>query len=185
MDKDLHKNISPKEESQTENFLQLLMANHKRIYAYVLGMVSNRSDADDLMQETTTVMWRKFSEFEVGTDFVAWGVTIAKYRILSFRQKHHGSLVQFSDEAIKALQADSKSMLNEMDVRIDAMKKCMTKLGEHDSNLIQMRYVQDLTVKIVAKRIGRSIHTVYKSLARIHDMLLQCIRKQLKAEGIS
>ena len=106
------------EVSQTENFLHLLMANHRRIYAFILGMIANRSDADDLMQETTTVMWRKFGEFEGGTDFVAWGVTIAKYRILNYRQKNRHTRIQFSDEAVKVLQADADSMLDTMDTRI-------------------------------------------------------------------
>ncbi len=171
--------------SQTENFLHLLMANHRRIYAFILGMIANRSDADDLMQETTTVMWRKFGEFEGGTDFVAWGVTIAKYRILNYRQKNRHTRIQFSDEAVKVLQADADSMLDTMDTRIEAMKKCIAKLGERDRNLIQMRYAKDLAIKIIAERIGRSIHAVYKGLARIHDLLLQCIRKQMSTEGMS
>ncbi|MCK4629078.1 MAG: hypothetical protein KAT56_08735, partial [Sedimentisphaerales bacterium] len=60
--------------SNTERFLKLLMANDKRIYAFILTLVPGRIDADDLMQETVTIMWRKFDDFEPGRDFVAWGI---------------------------------------------------------------------------------------------------------------
>ena len=73
------------ESSQTNEFLRLLMANQKRIYAFILATVPNRQDADDLFQETVLLMWSKFDDFQRGTSFVAWGITVAKYQILSVR----------------------------------------------------------------------------------------------------
>ena len=70
---------------ETERFLHLLTANHHRIYAFIMTLVPNSNDADDIMQETTTVMLKKFGEFELGTDFVAWGIAVAHYVILSFK----------------------------------------------------------------------------------------------------
>ncbi|MFC1762069.1 sigma-70 family RNA polymerase sigma factor [Planctomycetota bacterium] len=183
MNKEIRGNCEFNEGSPTERFLQLLMANQQRIYAFILGMVFNRSDADDVMQEATIVMWRKFGEFRPGTDFVAWGVTIAKYQVLGFRQKHRSLLLRFSEETLQALEADADSMLSQLDSRLDAMEHCMAKLKGRDRELVQMRYTQDMTVKKVAERIGRSIHTVYKSLGRIHDLLLHCVRRQLMTEG--
>lgn len=57
--------------SRTNEFLQLLMANHKRIYAFILGMVANYQDAEALFQETILVMWSKFDQFEQGTSFTS------------------------------------------------------------------------------------------------------------------
>ena len=183
MSKEIRINHGHHEDSPTERFLHLLMANHQRIYAFILGMVFNGSDADDVMQETTIVMWRKFAEFELGTDFVAWGVTIAKYQVLVFRQKQRSFPMKFSEETLLALEADADSMLSQLDSRLDAMQRCLAKLKERDRELLHMRYTQDMTVKTVAERIGRSIHTVYKSLARIHDLLLRCIHRQLISKG--
>ncbi len=49
---------------KTKIFLSLLMANQRRINSYILSVVPNFSDADDIMQETISVMWRKFDRFE-------------------------------------------------------------------------------------------------------------------------
>ena len=54
-------------------FLDLLMRNQKRIYNFILLLVPNYSDADDLMQETVSVMWSKFDSYEPGYSFYGLG----------------------------------------------------------------------------------------------------------------
>lgn len=180
------KHLSPNNQSSddclTEDFLRLLLANHKRIYAFILTLIHNCTDADDIMQETTTVMWRKFKDYREGTDFVAWSITIAKYRVLSFRKKQAGSRVQFSDEAVEALENETAGMLTKMDHRLEVLQSCLAKLAERDKRLVHMRYEQDAAPNTIAEHIGKSVHSVYKRLAKIHDMLLQCIRRTLAAE---
>ena len=61
------------------------MANHKRIYAFILGMVANYQDAEDIFQQTILIMWSKFDRYERGTSFTSWGATVAKYEILNAR----------------------------------------------------------------------------------------------------
>ncbi len=56
-----------------ERFMRLLLANQQRIYGLILALVPNWNDADDIMQETSAVMWAKFDDYEAGTDFAAWG----------------------------------------------------------------------------------------------------------------
>ncbi|MCK5000630.1 MAG: hypothetical protein KAS23_13890, partial [Anaerohalosphaera sp.] len=72
------------DESLDSLFFHLFMTHRKSLYAFILASIHNYSDADDILQETATVMWRKFSGFEQGTDFVAWGITIARLRVLKF-----------------------------------------------------------------------------------------------------
>ena len=41
-------------------FLRLFLQNERRLYAYVLALLPNRADADDVLQEASLVMWDKF-----------------------------------------------------------------------------------------------------------------------------
>lgn len=66
-------------------FLQLLTSHQSRIYAYILSLVFDRTQADDLLQETNAVLWRKAEEFETGTNFVAWAFQIAYYEVMQQR----------------------------------------------------------------------------------------------------
>ncbi|MBI9017508.1 MAG: RNA polymerase subunit sigma-70, partial [Phycisphaerae bacterium] len=57
--------------------MRLFLDHQKKIYSFILMMSPNWCDADELMQETSAVMWQRFDTFEVGTNFVAWGIKIA------------------------------------------------------------------------------------------------------------
>lgn len=171
--------------SNTERFLKLLMANDKRIYAFILTLVPSRIDADDLMQETVTIMWRKFDDFEPGRDFVAWGIGIARYKVLEYRKKKRKSQIRFNDQVHALLETDAKNMLGRLDERLEALQHCLSKLSERDRKLIAMRYEQDLTIKAISERVEQSIHKVYRGIIQIHDILLRCVRRTLSAKDIS
>ncbi len=167
-----------------EQFLDLLMANQHRIYAYILSRVPRLADADDLMQETTTLMWRKYEQFTPGTDFVAWGNAIAHFRILKYLEARPAHCPLDPDTA-EAVGNDSDKMIQELHDRLVALKTCIEKLKENDRYLVQMRYEQDVTVKNIAERFGKSVQGIYQALSRIHEMLMRCVRRTLAEEVVS
>src|SRR5437764_12899228 len=77
-------------------FLRLFLENERRLYAYILTLLPNRADADDVLQEVSLVMWDKFDDAHLPDDFAAWGCRIAYFKILDFRKKRQRSRVLFS-----------------------------------------------------------------------------------------
>ncbi len=176
----------PGENTPVEQFLRLIMANQSRIYAFIVTMQPNLTDADDIMQETITVMWRKFASFKPGTNFVSWGIRIAHYEILEFRKKASKRQTHFRDEVNQAILEQAKIVHEKEDNKyLEALRFCLGKLGERERWMIQMRYDQNATHKIVADRIGLSVRSVCKMMAKIHDMLLRCVRRTLLAEEMA
>jgi len=161
-----------------ETFISLLTLNHKRLYGFIRAVVPHWSDADDVMQETVMTMWRKFHEFQPGTNFAAWGITIAKYRIQKFRNKSDGRII-FSDEALEQILAQYAVVVQEMDARMEALEHCLAMLKEWDRRMVRLRYERGLSAGSVAQQIGLSTHGVYKAMARIHSMLLRCMRRRM------
>jgi len=43
-----------------------------------------RPDVEDLMQETSMVIWQKRAQFEAGTDFKAWMFSVARFRVMAY-----------------------------------------------------------------------------------------------------
>jgi RNA polymerase sigma-70 factor, ECF subfamily len=168
-----------------ERFLQLFLANERRIYAFILALVPSWSDADDLLQETSAVMWRKWDEFAPGTDFVAWALRIARYEVLSYRRRQVRDRTLFSDRTDELLADHAEAMGRAADARRDALEACLAKLSGRDRELIRLRYQPGATTQEAAERAGRSLKAVYKALNRIHEQLLMCIRKRLTVEGLS
>ncbi|HRS72819.1 MAG TPA: hypothetical protein P5175_13345, partial [Anaerohalosphaeraceae bacterium] len=50
-------------DAKAGEFVSLLTAQQTRIYAYILSLVPNFSDADDILQDTTKIMWERFDDF--------------------------------------------------------------------------------------------------------------------------
>jgi len=170
------------ETSRGEVFLRLYQASERRIRGFILALVPDWSQAQDLMQETTMVMWSKFDEFEVGTDFSAWALSVARYQILNYRRKNQNRTVRFDDSLLEAIDEEVSTTVAEMDVRRDALRACLKKLEDQDRQLIQLRYEPGATTRSVAERVGRGVDAVYKALNRIHVQLLFCIRRTLSME---
>ena len=161
-----------------EKFVSLLTANQRKIFAYIMSLVANVNDADDIMQETVNVMLKKFNEFDLGTDFLAWGTTIAYYRVLDFRKQRARTKLVFDDEIFSRLQNQAKSELQDTDEYLHYLKECMQNLAAKDVGLLRLRYMNGMPVREIASRFGRNIQSVYRSIARIQNLLRICIKRQ-------
>jgi RNA polymerase sigma-70 factor (ECF subfamily) len=185
MCENLTSNQNPENTASVEQFVRLLLANEKRIYAFILTLVANRSDADDLMQETATIMWQKYRQALPVSGFAAWGIGIAHYKILEFRKKQYKLRVQFDSELFEHLVGGAMAVTDKVDDRLEALENCLAKLTERDCRLVKMRHESGVTTKSVAERIGISTASAYKAIARIHNALLICVYRTLNAEGAS
>jgi len=164
----------------TELFMGLALSSQKEIYAFILSLVVSPSDADDILQETLTVMWRKFVEFERGTNFVAWGKQIARFKILDYLRKNRTSKFCFDSDVLKIIESNS-SQIDNLSDRNQAMKQCIQKLPEKYKSIVKMRYARDMSFKQIALKYGVSKQSMFRMVGRIHVLLAKCIKNTLAA----
>lgn len=164
-------------------FLGLLLESQVNIHAYILSLVPNYADADDILQQTFTLMWEKFDDFEIGTNFVSWGVRIAHFRILEYWKKRKKDEVVFGNdfvhEMVPMIEAEDKHTSD----RIEALKRCLKKLSDRARELVKLRYHDGMRVKDMSNRMGLTVPNIYKSLARINGTLLACVERVVKQVG--
>ncbi len=163
-------------------FVQLLTNTQHRIYGYILSVTSNCADADDLMQETTAVMWQKFDQFKLGTDFVAWGIAVARYAFLDYRKKNRGSAVRLNDEAIQAIESDARKAIKNTDFRLDPLKECVVQLKPKYRKILELRFFEGNSIKMIAERVGISDRSVFRTFSHVYNLLLNCVQKKLAGE---
>ena len=161
-------------------FLSLLVPNQTRIQAFILMLVPNINDAEDIYQETVSVMWDKIDTFEKGTDFVAWAVTIAKYKILEFRAKQHKAKLHFTDAVFESIESVACSNTMAVQERLDALKDCVHKLSEKEKTILEMRYKGNMTFQQMSSRFGKTSPALHRALAIIHSKLAMCVRRVLR-----
>lgn len=173
---------TPQDKLKHDRYLKLFMANQDKIYAYILMLVTNVQDADDLIQETASTIWEKFDSFKPGSDFAAWAITIARFKVMNYRRSQTKSIIHYSSPTLEAIEAYAGEYVQtELSVR-EYLKECLGRLSEDDRSLIQMRYSQVATTKALAEKLGRSLHGLYSSLSRIQLLLLECLNRKRSAE---
>jgi RNA polymerase sigma-70 factor (ECF subfamily) len=165
-------------------FLRLFLENERRLYAYILTLLANQADADDVLQEASLVMWDKFDDQHPPNDFTAWGCRIAYFKVLDFYKKSQRSRVHFSQVMLERLAETMVEQANtlQLDERRDALTGCIEKLGPKDRDLLGLRFSRGATTLSTATQVGRSVDAVYKALAKIRQALFDCVTKALAWE---
>ena len=164
--------------------LMLLMTQHqRRIFGYIYTLVPNRTDAEDILQETSLVVCEKFDQFKVGTDFAAWACQIAYWEVRRARQKFARAKVVFNQQVVDAIAETAAELVPQMSARHEALATCLQKLHPRDRELLLTRYEPGSGVEVAAQRTGRTLEAAYKALGRLRKLLLDCVTNQLSAEG--
>jgi RNA polymerase sigma-70 factor (ECF subfamily) len=177
-----------KEMSSTENsvsdFMKLVFENERRIYAYIYVLVPNQVEADDLFQDTVTIMWEKYKTYIPNSDFGAWGVGIAYNLVRNYRRKKARSRFRFSEDVEQFIEGDTNKALSNLDYTLEALKQCLSKLDTEDKKIIRLKFEHNFSTEEIAAKIGYSMKSIYVKLARANDFLVRCIRNTLAEQNV-
>ena len=173
------------ENSVSFEFSQKLVGVQKNLYAFILSLLPNRSDAEDVLQETNLILCQKSKEYDPEGNFRSWAFNIARFQVLGHITKKKRSKIYFSNELVETLASE------EFDVRTHqltqrALQICYELLPDHMREISRLRFKEDLSMKEISKRIQRPIGAISGTLFRIRQNLVQCVRiklPQLEAES--
>jgi RNA polymerase sigma-70 factor len=171
--------MDPMADRQAE-FVRLLTQYSSRIFGFVLALCVNRADAEDVFQNTSVVLWEKFDTYQPGSNFFAWACRIAYFEALYDRRKS-SRVRTLSDEAWQALAADALAINEEKQDSQEALAECLEKLSAADRDLLHQKYFLQRSVAEIAESCSKSIHSIYRALSRLHDNLLECVRRSMAA----
>lgn len=172
---------------KNRQFLRLFLQNQHRLYAYILMLLPHRADADDVLQETSLTMWDKFDANAPPTEFLLWARRVAYHKVLDFYKKSTRANARLSQLFVERMAeaAAAKAETLQLDARREALAGCIEKLPPHDRELLTHRFADGATTQSTSEQLGRSTDSVYKALAKIRGVLMQCIQKTLTQEGQS
>lgn len=171
---------NPNRAARADEFARLFGRHARQICAYILTLIPHWADAEDVFQETSTILWEKFDEFAPGTNFRAWACQVAYYRAIWFRQRQKKVAVPFGDEFFRLVAEEALQQEELLEDRHIALGECMQELPQMDRNLVERCYATGVTIKQVALELGRTPDATYKTLKRIHRELFDCVETALR-----
>jgi RNA polymerase sigma-70 factor (ECF subfamily) len=165
-------------------FAELLRRDQSRLFGYIHSLVRDLNDADDLFQQTTLILWKKFGAFDRQRSFFSWACGVARLEIANFLRSCDRQRLYFSDNLnLLLVEAHAEMADDELEDRRTALAGCVEKLRERDRQLVIECYGEASGVHDAADRRGRSPQSVYNSLRRIRRTLFECIARTLAKES--
>jgi RNA polymerase sigma-70 factor (ECF subfamily) len=170
------------EDLQTR-FLRLHMAHQRSLYGYLLAAVREPATADDLLQQATLVLWKKFGEFREGSPYLPWAFGIARREVaMHFRRLGRGERcvpLEILDQVAPVLEREA----GPLDRERGALADCVRGLPEPLRELLRLRYEEGSSLRDLARRLGQTLAGVNMRIVRLRRALLDCTRRRLAGEA--
>ena len=161
------------------DFMKLYTTAVPSLRAYLRQLLPGWEDVDEVLQETSLVLWKKFEKFETGTNFTAWACVVAKFEVLNYKRKKARDLHVFSESLLDILADEADAKSERLQQERKALKVCLTKLDPKQRQLTLSAYSGNKSIKEVAESFGRTATALYKALNRIRTNLLRCIKSEV------
>ena len=170
----------PNTNKHQDTYIRLIARHQTDMHAYILSLLPQRTGAQDILQETNIVLWKKMEKFEHGTNFKAWAFKIAYFETLAhLKKKRRNNWLKFDEDLLDRLAADAEEDMEDFDIRHGALRGCLSKLSEKDRDIIRNRYERKTTLEQYGNEIGRSVGGLKQALIRIRTTLRKCIERSM------
>jgi len=145
------------------------------IYRYVYTRVGNKQDAEDLTSQTFLSALKALPRFKDKDHFPAWLFTIARNKVMDYFRSNKRELAIEIPTGMTGDPDIQDQVFRDLDLH--RLSTLVAGLGEHEQELIRLRYVADLKFADIAALLGRKEDAVKKELYR----LLARLKNQMEA----
>jgi RNA polymerase sigma-70 factor (ECF subfamily) len=167
-------------ETDPSLFVRLLLQHQSELLRFILPLVGCLDDAQDVLQETATALWRKFAQYDPQQPFASWAKQFARNEVLMHHRKRR-RYTFLTPELIATLVERRQEYEPSAGRRRQALRDCIDKLSAEDRYLLDQRYGDPgTTIQQLAAETGETANVLYKALARIRRQLLDCVSRTLR-----
>ena len=166
-------------EEHTIRVQQLFVKHQGSLKAFLLALVPDFTEAEDLLQEVFLIVTKKAGTFKEGTNFMAWARQIARFKAMSSNRKRRNSPQVLAEDVVESLCACEPDEPAD-ETHVVAVKNCLQKLAPHARQLVTMRYMNEHGPGEIAERMSWSENAVNVTLSRARTFLRECVQRQLR-----
>jgi RNA polymerase sigma-70 factor, ECF subfamily len=169
-------------DERPDEFVRLLTEHDRGVLLFILSLVPNWADAEEIRQETNIKLWREFGKFRPGSDFGKWARTIARYQVLAFNKREQRGSLCMNQKSIDLVAAKVAAVIDQEKTRSTTLADCVAELSPYSREVVRLYYTVGQKIKDIAIDCKCSSEAVYKALQRSRVELRRCINRKL-SEG--
>ena len=182
--------VTRAQNGDTEAFNPLVYKYQQKIYNLIYRKVRDPETAKDLCQEVFLKAWQALPNFKGQSLFYSWLYQIAVNRSIDFLRKRNRQdvlgfeeLPQNADDALQMAETQPSpcAILERKELEY-IIRKAIRQLPLSQRTAFHLRHWEELSIKEIALRLGKSENTVktylYHARRKLRRMLLPYLQNQ-------
>lgn len=166
----------PQQATLTAEFVSLLTEHQADLWAFITSQLPGSPDISDVLQKTNLTLWNKRNDFQAGTNFRAWSMTIARYEVLAhLKTSKRSNWLVFNDQLLETFANEAPEAIPQSATRLTHLEHCMQQLQPNHQALLNHHYHSKEGLESFAQQTGRSVSSLSVTLHRIRASLRKCI----------
>jgi RNA polymerase sigma-70 factor, ECF subfamily len=168
-------------QSDSGSFEELAMPLLARLYNFAHWLTQDRSEAEDLVQETYMKALKGFASFHQGTNFRAWMYRILRNTFLTSRAGLRAATVSLDCEDEQpsrepvAPGTPESILISSADQQ--AIQKALEELSVHYREVILLCDVEEMSYQDIAETLAIPMGTVMSRLSRGRKAMRESLSK--------
>ncbi len=160
-----------------EAFRQLYQNTDRTIYSFILSILKNPQDAEEVMQETYIKVWTSASGYHAQGKPLAWMFTIARNLCyMKFREQKHQSDLGLDDLEGQETGEFCPQIENAADKMV--LKAALELLKDEERQIVLLKNSSGLKHREIASALGLPLATVLSKYNRAMKKLEQYLREE-------
>jgi RNA polymerase sigma factor (sigma-70 family) len=161
-----------------EAFQELYRNTYRRVYGYVLSIVKDPGDAEEVLQETFVRVWTSCPNYQPQGKPLAWIFTIAKNECrMMFRSRKHDADVDIEDLSDREVADYCPQVENAADR--EALNAALGILAEDERSIVLLHASAGMKHREIADAMRLPLSTVLSKYSRA----MKKLQKYLGEEG--
>lgn len=165
-------------------FVELYSEHEPQIRSFLRSLLPTNNDVDEVLQEVSVVIWKKFDRFDESTDFMRWVYVIARLEALKYRRKHARNRLVFDDTVYTLMADEGKEEHPKRKEELSALEKCLSTLPDNQRSLIDTIYKNRTKTVDLAEKMKTTVSSLYMKLTRTRKALYKCIKQRVQTEAL-
>ena len=155
-------------EAQRQAFETAALPHLGDLFRTATRLLRNRSEAEDMVQETYLRAWRSFHRFEAGTDSRAWLFTIM-FNVIGHRRRKWARFGEETNEGLQQTLRYTPPIPGEL--RDEDILTALDAIPSDFRAVVLLADVQEFSYREIARILGVPIGTVMSRLSRGRELL--------------
>jgi RNA polymerase sigma-70 factor (ECF subfamily) len=188
VDDEIDQAIAQVRAGDKEAFRTVIAACEAHLRMIVAAILPQVGAVDDVVQKTLVVAFFRLDQYQLGTSFMGWVTTIARYQALNERRRWLAER-SFKDR-LRADQQLEQTLHHGDEVAVfareglaDQLNSCLSGLRQQVADIVRAHYLDNERIEDIAAKYGRSSDWVHLVLHRARKALRTCLLTKLRMDG--